>query len=96
MNVNGEIANLSNPEAKTIQKLMPGEYLQQLRNTRKAERTQVEVNEQQLQAQTTQRNANTKNYIVPDVYYFDFDKQGLEKPWNENRDKNDEYFNYGM
>lgn len=49
-----------------------------------------------MQAQTTQRNANMKNYIVPDVYYFDFDKQGLEKPWNENRDKNDEYFNYGM
>lgn len=38
-----------------------------------------------------------KNFIVPDVYYFDFEKQGLEKPWNENnRDKNDEYFNYGF
>jgi hypothetical protein len=37
-----------------------------------------------------------KNYIVPDVNYFVFEKQGLEKPWNENNiDKNDELFNYG-
>ena len=35
-------------------------------------------------------------YDVPDVYYFDFDKKGLEKPWTENREKMDEYFNYGM
>jgi hypothetical protein len=34
-------------------------------------------------------------FHVPDVYYFDFDKPGLEKPWND-KDKNDEYFNYGM
>jgi len=30
------------------------------------------------------------------VYYFDFDKKGLEKPWLENKEKMDEYFNYGM
>ena len=35
-------------------------------------------------------------YKVQDVYYFPFDKTGLEKPWNENKEKNDEYFNYGM
>lgn len=34
-------------------------------------------------------------FHVPDVYYFDFDKPGLEKPWND-KDKNDEYFNYGF
>ena len=37
-----------------------------------------------------------KNYYKPDVYDFDFDTVGLEKPWNENKDKIDEYFNYGM
>jgi len=35
-------------------------------------------------------------FKVPDIFYFPFDKQGLEKPWAENRDKMDEYFNYGM
>ena len=29
-------------------------------------------------------------YEVPDVYYFDFDKKGLEKPWLENKEKMDE------
>jgi len=32
---------------------------------------------------------------VPDIYYFPFDKAGLEKPWEENREKVDDYFNYG-
>lgn len=30
-----------------------------------------------------------------DVYFFDFERPGLEKPWNENRDKLEDYFNYG-
>ena len=33
---------------------------------------------------------------IPYVYNFDFDKPGLEKPWQENRDKMEDYFNYGM
>jgi hypothetical protein len=35
-------------------------------------------------------------FQVPDIYYFDFDRPGLEKPWKESFEKNDEYFNYGM
>jgi len=30
------------------------------------------------------------------VYYFEFERPGLEKPWQENRDKIEEYFNYGF
>lgn len=33
---------------------------------------------------------------VPDVYYFPFAKQGLEKPWLDNKERMDEYFNYGF
>ena len=33
---------------------------------------------------------------VPDVYLFDFNRPGLEKPWLESTEKNDEYFNYGF
>ena len=72
---------------------MPGEYLQQIRNAMRDDRKQVEGNEQQTQGQNVQRNP--KMFHVPDVYYYDFDKPGLEKPWND-KDKNDEYFNYGM
>lgn len=35
-------------------------------------------------------------FKVPDVYYFPWDKAGLEKPWVENADKTEDYFNYGM
>lgn len=35
-------------------------------------------------------------FQVPDVYNFDFDRPGLEKPWKESFERNDEYFNYGM
>ena len=60
------------------------------------EKVQVDGNDQQTLGQTAQRNPKMKNYIVPDVNYFVFEKQGLEKPWNENNiDKNDELFNYG-
>lgn len=37
-----------------------------------------------------------KKLRTPDVFYFPFDKPGLEKPWLESGEKNDEYFNYGM
>ena len=37
-----------------------------------------------------------KKLRPPDVLYFPFDKPGLEKPWLESAEKNDEYFNYGM
>lgn len=33
---------------------------------------------------------------VPDVYFFPFSKPGLEKPWLDNKEKMDEYFNYGF
>ena len=36
-----------------------------------------------------------KRFKVPDVYFFDFNTPGLEKPWQENRDKTEDYFNYG-
>ena len=36
-----------------------------------------------------------KRFKVPDVYFFDFNTVGLEKPWQENRDKTEDYFNYG-
>jgi len=35
-------------------------------------------------------------FKVPDVYYFPFDKEGLEKPWVENKERMEDYFNYGM
>jgi hypothetical protein len=40
--------------------------------------------------------AHEAKFVVPDVYCFDFDRQGLEKPWKESFERNDEYFNYGM
>jgi len=43
---------------------------------------------------TTEKES--KRYMVPDVYFFDFNLPGLEKPWVENKEKMDEYFNYGM
>jgi hypothetical protein len=33
---------------------------------------------------------------VPDTYYFPFDTQGLEKPWLDNKEKMEDYFNYGF
>lgn len=36
-----------------------------------------------------------KRFKVPDVYFFDFNTPGLEKPWQDNRDKMEDYFNYG-
>ena len=33
---------------------------------------------------------------VGDVYFFEFDKPGLEKPWKDNKDKMEDYFNYGF
>ena len=42
-------------------------------------------------------NVYEQYYKMPDVYRFPFDKQGMEKPWNENRgEKMEDYFNYGM
>lgn len=35
-------------------------------------------------------------FKLPDVYFFPFAKQGLEKPWLDNKEKMDEYFNYGF
>lgn len=40
--------------------------------------------------------AHEAKFVVPDVYAFDFERQGLEKPWKESFERNDEYFNYGM
>lgn len=37
-----------------------------------------------------------KRTRVGDVYFFEFDKPGLEKPWQENKDKMEDYFNYGF
>lgn len=37
-----------------------------------------------------------ESFEVPDVYSFPFDKPGLERPWLENKEKSDEYFNYGF
>ena len=34
-------------------------------------------------------------FKVPYVFYFPFNDPRLEKPWNENKEKVDEYFNYG-
>jgi hypothetical protein len=35
-------------------------------------------------------------FQLPLVFYFDFDRAGLEKPWSSgSREKKDEYFNYG-
>ena len=41
-------------------------------------------------------NHHDQTFELPDVYSFDFSKPGLEKPWNENKENIDEYFNYGM
>ena len=47
-----------------------------------------------VEGETVQVHERIKE--VPDVYSFDFDRTGLEKPWNVNAERNDEYFNYGM
>ena len=33
---------------------------------------------------------------VPDVYYFDFDKPNLNKPWVEDPKTMGDYFNHGF
>lgn len=38
---------------------------------------------------------HAKRLKVPDIYYFPFDRQGLEKPWNDQKEKTEDYFNYG-
>jgi hypothetical protein len=35
-------------------------------------------------------------FKVPDVYYFPFDNTGLEKPWLDQKEKVEDYFNYGF
>lgn len=47
-----------------------------------------------VEGETVQVHERIKE--VPDVYSFDFDRTGLEKPWNVNAERNDEYFNYGF
>ena len=37
-----------------------------------------------------------KYFKVPDVYRFPFNKPGMEKPWERDPSKMDDYFNYGM
>jgi len=31
-----------------------------------------------------------------DVYFFEFEKPGLEKTWQDNKAKKEDYFNYGF
>lgn len=33
---------------------------------------------------------------VPDIYYFDFDRENLTKPWEDPNQKVDDYFNHGF
>ena len=35
-------------------------------------------------------------FKIPDVYYFPFETPGLDKPWLDNKEKMEEYFNYGF
>lgn len=48
-----------------------------------------------MNADDTMDRQKQKRLRVGDVYFFDFDRPGLEKPWLENRDKMEDYFNYG-
>lgn len=44
----------------------------------------------------TMNEKKQKRMKVGDVYFFEFDKPGLEKPWKDNKDKMEDYFNYGF
>lgn len=33
---------------------------------------------------------------MPDIYYFDFDRENLQKPWEDPNAKLDDYFNHGF
>lgn len=44
----------------------------------------------------TMKPEKQKRTKIGDVYFFEFDKPGLEKPWQENKDKMEDYFNYGF
>lgn len=36
-----------------------------------------------------------KQLLLANIYFFDFDLAGLEKPWTDSRNKLEDYFNYG-
>ena len=55
---------------------------------------QEDEDEQQIQ-QPEVSHRYKKTFEVPDIYQFPFDKPGLDRPWNESKEKSDEYFNYG-
>ena len=64
-------------------------------------RQNINLKKQREVLQTEKTNdVNADKWKVCEMYdkeYFDFDAQGLEKPWNDNRgEKMDDYFNYGM
>ena len=33
---------------------------------------------------------------MPDIYYFDFERENLTKPWEDPNQKLDDYFNHGF
>ena len=77
-----------NARAAEDQKVTAGEiYVQELAKKKAAMTAAVEGEQAQV---------HEKIKEIPDVYSFDFDRPGLEKPWNINAERNDEYFNYGM
>ena len=69
-----------------------------LRNKKKANEAQDENGEANGAADAAQKINHEKSFQVPDIYdlNFDFEYPGLEKPWQDNREKLDDYFNYGM
>ena len=58
-----------------------------------------ENNDEQLGGQNGGQMASgyqfDKNFDIPDIFDWDFDHPGLEKPWQE-KGKQEDYFNYGM
>ena len=56
-----------------------------------------EIDQQQIGEPTVvKKDKWDPKFKIPDVYRFPFDKPGMEKPWERDQSKMEDYFNYGM
>ena len=75
-----------------VKSIRPGELLTQIRQFRQ----RTPYTEDDVPMDETMKPEKQKRTKIGDVYFFEFDKPGLEKPWQENKDKMEDYFNYGF
>ena len=64
----------------------PGEQLQQIRKLQRQQMDDIPDDDEQKQLH--------RHFEIPAVFQFNFDQEGLKKPWEGSTNMSD-YFNYG-